>query len=273
MNEILTDLSDIALAGAVQANLQAMFRSFGSSDQAEVGGDDRFFRWHTQIAHPWFNGALSLRAPDETAAQFAGQLIAYFRSRQVDSFSWWCTAEIAISAWRPVLESLGYFYVHETPGMAVDLAGLSMTARQPESFEIHDVDTLAALQEWTRVFIEGYGLSGEFVQPYYKLVASLGLSLPFRYYLGFLGGKAVAASTLFLGAGVAGIYNVATIQEARGRGLGGALTVYPLLQARQMGYQAGILQSSEMGYPVYQRLGFRKVCDVEHFIWSTKENI
>jgi GNAT superfamily N-acetyltransferase len=95
----------------------------------------------------------------------------------------------------------------------------------------------------------------------------MGTDLPFRYYLGSLGGKPVAASTLFLGAGVAGIYNVATLREARGRGIGAAMTLIPLYEARNIGYRAGILQSSDMAYRVYERLGFRTLCQMEHFYW------
>jgi predicted acetyltransferase len=103
--------------------------------------------------------------------------------------------------------------------------------------------------------------------PFFELLRGLGLSLPIRHYLGYLGDQPVATSTLSLGAGVAGIYNVATLAEARGRGMGAALTLQPLREAAGMGWQCGILQSSEMGYSVYQRLGFKEVCRVENFVW------
>ena len=53
-----------------------------------------------------------------------------------------------------------------------------------------------------------------FLQKPNHLDPSLGLELPYRYYVAFLGGKPVAASMLFLAEGVAGIYSVATLPEA-----------------------------------------------------------
>jgi ribosomal protein S18 acetylase RimI-like enzyme len=80
-----------------------------------------------------------------------------------------------------------------------------------------------------------------------------------------LHGKPVATSTLFYGGGAAGIYDVATLPELRGKGLGAALTLQPLLDARSQGYRIGVLQSSEMGFNVYKKLGFRHLCQIENF--------
>jgi ribosomal protein S18 acetylase RimI-like enzyme len=64
---------------------------------------------------------------------------------------------------------------------------------------------------------------------------------------------------LFDGAGVAGIYNVCTVPEARGRGIGRAVTAAALEDAVARGLRLAVLGSSELGYPVYRRLGFRDV--------------
>jgi hypothetical protein len=41
----------------------------------------------------------------------------------------------------------------------------------------------------------------------------------------------------------------------------------PLREARAAGYRVGTLQASEMGFPVYRRLGFQEVCTFGLYLW------
>ena len=89
-----------------------------------------------------------------------------------------------------------------------------------------------------------------------------------RLYLGSLEREPVATALLFLGAGVAGgLYGVGTIPEARRQGIGRAMTVVPLLEARAMGYRIGVLHTSPMGEGIYRRLGFREYCKLGRYVW------
>ena len=46
------------------------------------------------------------------------------------------------------------------------------------------------------------------------------------------------------------------------------MTLFPLYEARNLGYRVGVLQSSDMGFRVYQRLGFAQYCRMDHFYWA-----
>jgi len=124
------------------------------------------------------------------------------------------------------------------------------------------------MRTWANIFIHGYGLPPAWESITFDLWMQLGLDLPIRNYLGYLNGKPASTSTVFYGGGAAGIYCVSTLPEARGKGIGAAVTIKPLLDAQELGYRIGVLQSSEMGFNVYKKLGFRHLCQIENFYLS-----
>ncbi len=271
MENILRDLTRPALAAAVKINLYEFFRSIRCSALSEYVESAGLERWFTPVPHPWFNAVLATRPPGAHDASAIVEILADFRARRVPVFTWWLWPGLAMDEWSRVLSAQGFLYDDQTPGMAVNLDAPTLNAPGPDRFTIQIVDSTQLLQTWTRIFLRGYGVPENVFPQFHDFIGSLGLELPYRHYLGSLEGQPVAASSLFLGAGVAGIYNVATLPEARGRGFGAAMTAYPLHQARDLGYRAGILQSSTMGFPVYRRLGFERVTAMDHFYWKAPE--
>lgn len=263
MTEILTDLSSSSLTSAIKANLYAFFRSIRDASE---GADDeaRGFRWHTSFSHPWFNGVLISRPPGADAEETVRDIVAYFQARDADAFTVWLAPSLDPGAWSQHLLPHGFQYDDDTPGMAIDLAILPPLGQQATIKVVEDRETLVA---WTRTLIRGFEMREEMTGAFLEIMRSVGMGLPFRHYLGLVEGEPVATASLLLGAGVAGIYNVSTLPAARGHGIGSAMTLIPLIEAREMGYRAGILQSSKMGYGLYRRLGFQKRCQIDHFYW------
>ncbi|WP_022881429.1 GNAT family N-acetyltransferase [Gryllotalpicola ginsengisoli] len=76
------------------------------------------------------------------------------------------------------------------------------------------------------------------------------------YYVGSVAGEPVVTG-LGLRRGVSvGVFNVATVPDARRRGYGAALTAAIVADARNSGASWAWLQSSGAGHGVYERLGF-----------------
>ncbi len=269
MSDILTDLSTPVLVHAVKANLLDFFHYLRQAAQTTFTADEKFARWHTHLPHPWFNGVSVAQPPAPEDEAYITDTIAYFGSCGVSPFTWWIAPAVPFGLWEEVLHRHGFHVDHDTPGMALDLEQLPTDRPAPPTLKIIPVDNLDQLKTWTQTFIAGYELPQTWVVDFYDLMAGLGFDLPMRNYLGYLDGEPVATSNLFLAAGVAGVQCVATVPHARGHGLGATLTCAPLIEARALGYRVGVLQSSEMGYPIYQRLGFQKVCDMAHFYRAT----
>jgi predicted acetyltransferase len=81
------------------------------------------------------------------------------------------------------------------------------------------------------------------------------------HYVGYLNDDPVATASLIAAGGAAGIYNVATVIAARRRGIGAVMTAWAVRAGAARGMQVATLQASNMGRPVYERLGFEVVCD------------
>jgi GNAT superfamily N-acetyltransferase len=265
---ILTELSTPSLRRAIIDNLYDFFRFLGRSGITELEEGPGWRRWYTPIGYDWYNGVLCWRNPIEGDANLVEQCLTFFRERGTPAVTWWCSPDVSSQAWGPYLQAHGFQFSNRVPGMAIRLDILPAQERLPESLKIIPVDDAEKLETWVEVFAEAYPMPAESKADFLRLLTDLGPGLPMRNYLGCLDGKPVATSNLYLGAGVAGVQYVSTLPESRGRGVGAAMTLAPLYQARQLGYQAGVLQSSEMGYPVYRRLGFQHLCSVEHFDWE-----
>lgn len=266
MPSILVDFSSPALARAVRLNLLNFFRYLGRAPQTEFRDEDGLARWRTPVAYSWFNGGMTGRQARTGDHRAIGEIVSAFRADGVSDFTFWLAPEIPGEAWAANLQAHGFRRTEGPPGMALELGALRAAALP--GLRIVPVTDADRLREWTTTFVAGYELPPDWEPPLFELLGGIGLGLPVRHYLGYLDDKPVATSSLFLSAGVAGIQFVSTLREARGKGLGAALTLAPLLEARAMGYRVGVLQSSELGYPVYRRMGFQQVCEVEHFYWK-----
>ena len=261
----MTDTSDAALITATRANLCDFFRHLAKSNHAGYFENERFIRWRTQIAHPWFHGILAKFPPKPGDDSFIEDSIANFRNHQAGLFTFWMDPPQTRADWESALKKFGFGCSDTTPGMAVELNALNESALKVDGLEFKIADDDKSAWVWAEVFTQGYGLPLGMEPSIFETWGSMGRNLPLRNYIGYLNGKPVATSCLFLGGGAAGIYSVATLPDYRGRGVGAAMTLKPLFDAQSMGYRIGVLQSSEMGFDNYKRLGFRHLCQIENF--------
>ena len=266
--DIQTNLSDDSLVMAICANLCEFFHHLGRSSPETLFESGSFIRWDSPIQHPWFNGVLSSHMPEETDTGFIDETLQYFRSKNKQSCTWWVAPHLKPQNWQAMLSAFNFHFSSDTPGMAADLQVLNEITQTVDGLEVHVVADEEALRTWARVFTAGYGLPMEWETLVYEQWAKLGLGFPLRNYLGYLNGKPVATSCLFMGGGAAGIYSVSTLPEARSKGIGAAMTLRPLHNARELGFHIGVLQSSDMGYTIYKKLGFKHLCQIEYFYRS-----
>jgi len=161
----------------------------------------------------------------------------------------------------------GFTRAGDDIGMAVEIGSLPEKVDTPQGFSILQVQDASQLDIWRDTLGHGFGEGPKEARWVTDIFAQIGYTGDklWRRYLGYLDGQPVGTSTLFLDPSAAGVYFVTTVPQARRRGIGAAMTLFPLHEARKLGYWIGVLGASEMGYPVYRRLGFREFCRIQIF--------
>jgi GNAT superfamily N-acetyltransferase len=85
-------------------------------------------------------------------------------------------------------------------------------------------------------------------------------------YAGYVADEPVASALLMRTGDVAGIYGIGTREAWRGRGIGEAITWHAAEQGRRAGCTTASLQASDMGRPVYERMGFRTIAQYRTYL-------
>ena len=140
------------------------------------------------------------------------------------------------------------------PLMVLDPIPASAAGARVDGFEVRPIDA-ASIEAYGDVISAAFGMPRELSAT--VMGERLLLGTPgFTGFLGLLDGQPVATSGVFVTGDIAGVYNVATLEAARGRGIGAAITWAAALAGREAGATRSVLQASELGEPVYARMGY-----------------
>ena len=254
---------------AIEGNGAEFLMEIGRAAGAEVRDDGRV-RWAIgNYPIDFFNCVAYADLTGEEADREITAPIERLRAHDVPG-SWHVGPSMRPPDLGTRLLAHGFEYGGDDIGMAVDLSTLPEEVPVPVDFVVERVRDEAGLAAWVEALGSGFGegpVEAEWAGEMYRRLG-LGDEGPWRHYVGLLAGDPVATSTSFFEAGVAGIYFVCTVERTRGQGIGAEITLAALREARDLGYSVGVLGSSEMGYPVYRRLGFEEYCRIGLYEWG-----
>jgi len=268
----MQDLSPAELISAIEMNLASWIPVFGLLGRAYLNDPPGEKRSITGLPFSLFNSVMDARlAADQTEAAIHA-IVSDARARNVPVL-WWIGPSSQPADLGKRLEDNGFVFDEDTPGMALDLERLNEGLPRLAGFSIQHAQDDAAWRQWSIVMETGFGASAPNELSINAWCSILRQAEPETVlaYTGYLEDKPVAASLLFLATGVAGVYCVATIPEARRKGIGALMTEYPLSESHSMGYRIGVLESSAMGLGVYRSLGFQEYCKFVTYVWKPEK--
>ncbi len=208
--------------------------------------------------HPVISNA-AFRTDDEVDPEaFLARAIAFFAERG-RGFSVWARARVEQDrSLIAAAQTAGLQPVYEMPEM---ILGARLEEKlPPEGIELRRVDSAAEASEYWRVAALAYsslGFPREIFGSYTNHAGLLADNVV--AFLAHLDGQPAAIAMTIVSHGVAGIYWVGSVEEARGRGLGWTVTVAAVNAGFDLGAEIASLQASPMGESLYSTMGFKKV--------------
>lgn len=236
---------------------------------AEQHKDADLYWLLTGAAHSMGNVVLRAHwkgSDPETLRELIATTMRPFQMRQVPMV-WYLWPTSTPADLGDHLAAAGLVHAGDSPMMALDLTLPLLSSEPPPAVHIEratDPDTYA---RWVNVGLDGHGFWEETKEILRPMFDRLGYDEQALQYLAWLDDEPVATATLFLNDETAGVYNVATLPGARGKGIGSAITARCLRDAHDAGCHYALLLSSAMGLPMYRRLGFTTEGTVAHYYW------
>ncbi len=217
------------------------------------------------LATDTFNLVCRTRLDPADAEARSAEGIEWFRSRG-RPFSWWVSPADTPAGLGSTLARLGLEVAESETVMSADIARV-LPEPLPDKLDVRRAETSAQLREFAAINAANWSPPDEDVLHFYETAAPelLGGESPLRFFVAYLQGVAVAAAEVTIAAGIAGIYNVSTLEYWRGRGYAGALLRHMLVGARLEGALHAGLQAAPGAVAVYQRLGFESVGEVTEY--------
>jgi hypothetical protein len=144
-----------------------------------------------------------------------------------------------------------------TPGMVMHPLSATVSAKTPSAIDLRRITSEAGIPDHVTVAASSFGIPEEWLaalvtegllrQPGVTLLVGYRDSAPVTTGLGIRTGRSIS------------IYNIATLESARGHGFGAATTMRLVADGFADGCDVAVLQSSPLARPLYERLGFRRL--------------
>ncbi len=233
-------------------NCAAAYRMWAErmGKRAELSDDLSLADLELPVSLPPNNATLLRPLTEETMAATLERVRAFFRSADGGGYEIW-------SIWpTPNLEPLG-FEGYQIPCLVRDAGGAGRPVpSELEVVEATDASTVRDAEVIVDSVFEARSGEGAMYRP--ELLGE-----DFRVWVGRVDGRPVATAAACIDDTFVGVYAVATIPEARGRGYGEAVTWAATTCRPEL---SATLQASPMGLPVYERMGYRTVA--QFTVWE-----
>lgn len=263
--DVLPGWTGPATIKVLERNLWSMWSAFGRPRQASLIDNPELFAFETPVPRIPYNAVMRTNVDSGIRMeQLLDERIESCRKRHVP-LVWMVNPSARPGDLRDRLGARNLVHVEDLTGMIADITDIEqLDAPAPEGVEIVS-RTPNEPANWMGLVSWRYEIPAEQTSYLREVYRAADVDRRTLLWVALKDGKPISKAAVHLAAGVAGVYGVATKDEARGLGLARLCTILALQDARRRGYQTSILHSTPMAVSLYETLGYRNVAPFELF--------
>lgn len=257
---------DVNLIARMDASLAAYWGAYALAEGSQLEEFPGASFFYTPIPFSLFNTVI-LTGQDPASIDAAFSSAANCIAGQGRPVLWRLSLTAASDGVRAQLEQHGLQPQGRDPAMLADLSELPPLP-QIDGLKIETVEGRSGRYDWAWLTCDAFELGPDVRKAMSDCEAAIPESefASQPRYIGYLDGKPVAVSSLVMAADLAGVYAVATLPEARNRGIGTVMSLHAMGEGKMRGAKSAVLQATEMGKPVYENIGFSTVYEYELYL-------
>jgi GNAT superfamily N-acetyltransferase len=244
----------------VDDNLRVAMRFFGeAAGGGEVRAADGVDMVYSGLDYGVFNIAMLARpvASERDLIAILGAAGRFYHERK-SRWSFWVCEDLLDPAarrhCREIFTEAGMRAISHAPGMLA--AALSAPSRPLPPIECHAVSGPESRAAFGGLTVACFEIPLSVARAVYEPESAWNGA--YRGYLGMVNGSAVSIVALVRAGGAVGVYSLGTIPAHRHKGYGEAL-LRAAVTLENAANEPLVLESTEAGYRLYRRLGFRDV--------------
>jgi hypothetical protein len=218
--------------------------------------------------HPVISNGAFRRDDGVDAGEFVSRAKEFFAARE-RGFSIWVRGDqdedrdLVAAA-----EAAGFQLVYEMPEMT--LGERLAPPEFPPGAELRKLTAVEQATDFWQVATTSYSSIGFPPEVFAGYTNHAGLIAEnVVAFIVLLDGEPVSIAMTMVSHGVAGVYWVGSLEQARGKGLGRAVTVAATNAGFELGADVASLQASPMGKPIYEAMGYETAFEYQMMMSPT----
>jgi len=259
VNKIIQSLTAPDLAESMDNNNVGFWTTYGDHPGGYYKNEPDIAWSVAGLNFPLYNCFLRYDLAEENFETELENFMDIIKAHKLPAYFWQASASKPAGV-HERLEQSGWKQARQAPAMAMEISEVESMEPIP-GFTVKPVQNDQQRRLWADILNRSVGMNDQDITETIKvelMISKKNNNLQHRY-LGYLNDKPVATGLLHLESGLAGIYCIATLPEARRKGLGSFLTIKLIEDSSKLGYKVVALTSSEMGYRVYSKIGFKDI--------------